>query len=82
MLKMIKRLGSIVFNATFNNICVISWQSVLLVEESEVHGEHHRPATSHLQTLSHYAMKQIACESHVKIHVSSIIQFEIYMIPM
>jgi hypothetical protein len=26
--------GVIVFNATFNNISVISWQSVLLVEET------------------------------------------------
>jgi hypothetical protein len=33
-----------VINATFNNISVISWQSVLLVEET---GENHRPATSH-----------------------------------
>jgi hypothetical protein len=30
----------IVFNTTFNNISVISWQSVLLVEET---GENHRP---------------------------------------
>jgi hypothetical protein len=30
-----------VFNATFNNISVISWQSVLLVEETEVHGENY-----------------------------------------
>jgi hypothetical protein len=36
-----------VFNATFNNISVILWQSVLLVEESEVPGENHRPAASH-----------------------------------
>jgi len=28
-----------VFNATFNNISVISWQSVLLVEETAVLGE-------------------------------------------
>jgi hypothetical protein len=28
-----------VFNATFKNISVISWQSVLLVEESGVPGE-------------------------------------------
>ena len=28
-----------VLNATFNNISVISWQSVLLVEESGVPGE-------------------------------------------
>ena len=30
-----------VFNATFNNISVISWRSVLLVEETEGPGENH-----------------------------------------
>jgi len=30
-----------VFNATFNNILVISWRSVLLVEETGVPGENH-----------------------------------------
>jgi len=34
-------------NATFNNILVISWRTVLLVEESGVPGENHRPVTSH-----------------------------------
>ena len=33
-----------VFNATFNNISAISWWSVLLMEESGVSGENHRPA--------------------------------------
>ena len=33
------RFRFIVFNATFNNISVISWQSVLLVEETGVPGE-------------------------------------------
>jgi len=37
----------IVLNATFNNISVISWRSILLVEETGVHGENHRPAASH-----------------------------------
>ena len=32
-----------VFNATFNNISVISWRSVLLVEEIGIPGENHRP---------------------------------------
>ena len=41
-----------VFNTTFNNISVILWQSVLLVEETVVLGENHWPATSHWQTLS------------------------------
>jgi hypothetical protein len=40
----------VVLGTTFNNISVISWQSVLLVEES---GENHRPVASHWQTLSH-----------------------------
>ena len=35
-----------VFNATFNNILVISWRSVLLVEETGVPGENHKSATS------------------------------------
>jgi len=42
-----------VFNATFNNISVISWQLVLLVEETGIPGENHRPTASHWQTLSH-----------------------------
>jgi hypothetical protein len=42
-----------VFNATFNNISVISWRSVLLVEETWEPGENHRPVASHSQTLSH-----------------------------
>jgi hypothetical protein len=36
-----------VLNATFNNISVISWRSVLLVEET---GENDRPVASHKQT--------------------------------
>jgi hypothetical protein len=35
------------FYATFNNISVISWQSVLLVEETGLPGENHRPAASY-----------------------------------
>jgi len=31
------------FNTTFNNISVIWWRSVLLVEEVGVLGENHRP---------------------------------------
>ena len=41
-------IGLLVFNATFNNISVISWRSVLLVEET---GKNHRPVAG--QTLSH-----------------------------
>ena len=36
----------LVFNAAFNYISAISWQSVLLVEVTEVSGENHRPANT------------------------------------
>jgi hypothetical protein len=42
-----------VFNAHFNNISVISWRSVSLVEEIGGPGENHRPVESHWQTISH-----------------------------
>jgi hypothetical protein len=41
-----------VFNSTFNNSSIISWQSILLVEETIVCGENHRPVSSDRQTLS------------------------------
>ena len=37
----------IVFNATFNNISVISWWSVVLMEETGGPSENHRPVASH-----------------------------------
>jgi hypothetical protein len=36
-----------VFNATFNNNSVISWQLVLLVEKTVVPGENYRPVASY-----------------------------------
>ena len=38
-----------VVNTIFNNISVISWQSVLLVEETGIPRENHQPAASHWQ---------------------------------
>ena len=38
--------GFVEFNATFNNISVISQRSVLLVEETGVPGENHRHVAS------------------------------------
>ena len=49
----IVRVRAIVFNATFKNISAMSWGSVLLVEETGVHRENHRPATCYWQALSH-----------------------------
>ena len=36
-----------VFNAAVNDNEVVWWQSVLLVEETRVPGENHRPVESH-----------------------------------
>jgi hypothetical protein len=36
-----------VFNATFNNISVISWGSILLVEQTEMLEENQLSAASH-----------------------------------
>jgi hypothetical protein len=41
------RVRVMVLNATLNNISVISWQSVLLVEETGVLGENHQLAANH-----------------------------------
>jgi len=49
-----------VFNATFNNISVISWRSVLLMEETGVSRKNHRPVASLHTTGSsqHYQFKR------------------------
>jgi hypothetical protein len=39
-----------VFNVTFNNISVISWRSVLLMEQTEVPRGNHWPVASHWHT--------------------------------
>ena len=49
-----------VFNATFNNISVISWWSVLLVEETGVPGENHWSVESYWPTLLHNVVSGIA----------------------
>jgi hypothetical protein len=41
-----------VFNTTFNNISVMSWLSILLMEETAVPRENHRPDASHWPSLS------------------------------
>ena len=54
-----------VFNVTFSNISAISWQSVLLVEET---GENHRHVASHSQTLSHNVALSIPGMGGIRTH--------------
>jgi hypothetical protein len=51
-----------VFNATFNNISVISWRSVVLVVQIGGPGENHRPVASHWQFLSQNVLHQALIE--------------------
>ena len=60
--------GFMVFNTTFNNMCVISWQSVLLVEETGVPRENHQTAASHPQTLSYNVVSSTPRPSRVQTH--------------
>jgi hypothetical protein len=46
----------VVYNATFNNISAIPWRSVLLVEETGVPGESHRPVSVIMLYRVHLAM--------------------------
>jgi hypothetical protein len=57
-----------VFNATFNNMSVISWQSVLLVEETGVPRENHRPVLSHWQTSSHNVVSSTPRLNAIRTH--------------
>jgi len=52
-------LTVMVFNASFNNISVISWQLVLLLEETGVPGENHRPAANKLTKLYHVMLYRV-----------------------
>ena len=55
----------LMFNATFNNILVISWWSVLLVEETGGPRENHRPVTN---ILSHNAVSSTPHLSGTRTH--------------
>ena len=56
-----------VFNATFNNISVISLWSVLLVEETRVPGEHHPGADPGFQVRGAHLKKLRRTEGGAKI---------------
>jgi hypothetical protein len=51
-----------------HNISIISWQSVLLVEESGVPRENQRPVVSHSQTLSHNVVSSTPRLNGIKTH--------------
>jgi hypothetical protein len=54
-----------VFHATFNNISAMSWQLVLLVEETGVPGENHRPVQV-TDTYSHLMLYLAELDSNSK----------------
>jgi hypothetical protein len=57
-----------VFIPTFNNILVISWQSVLLKDETGVPTQNHRPVKSQSQTLTHNVVSSTPRPSEIRTH--------------
>jgi hypothetical protein len=55
-------------NVTFQTTSAVSSLSVLLVEESGVPGENHRPVASHWQTFSHNVASSTSRLSEVRTH--------------
>jgi hypothetical protein len=66
-----------VFTATFINISVMSWWSVLLVEYTGVPGENHWPVASYWQTLSVVAASRVylfcSLQSRTRTHAALVI---------
>ena len=67
--------GVTVLNATFNNISVISWWSILLVEETTVLRENHRPVwqASYWQIWSHSVVSSTPRMNDIQTHNVSVI---------
>jgi len=55
------RASAMVFNFTLDNSSVISWQPVLLMDETGVPCENYWPAASYWQTFSHNVISNIPC---------------------
>jgi hypothetical protein len=64
------RVRVLVFNTTFNIISVISWRSVLLVEETGVPGENHRPVV--------YVIINISCDKYACVILNCTIMHQVY----
>ena len=57
-----------VFNTTFNNISVILWRSVLLVEVTGGHREIHRPVVSHHEDGIYHMCPSVMNDNEVRVN--------------
>ena len=67
-----------VFNSTFNNISVMSWWPLLLVEETR---EKHRPGESYWQTLSHHVSRTPRHEWGSNLHCTTLVIAQVVVNP-
>jgi len=61
-----------VFNTTFNNISVISWRSVLSVEETGILRENHRPSAV-TDKLYHINLHRVHLARHDRIELAKLV---------
>jgi hypothetical protein len=69
-----------VFNTIFNNISIILWRSVLLLEETGVSGENHQPDAFHRQNKTHNVVSSTPCLSGVQPDRHNIIEILLKMV--
>jgi len=67
-----------VFNATFNNISVISWRPVLVVEEAGVPGEDHEQATGKLYHLRMRVKCTLFCNLQRRVRTHAVLVMGLY----
>ena len=66
------------FNATFNNISVMSWRPVLVVEEAGVPGENHRPWASNWKHLRLRVEWTLFCNIQSWVRTHAVLVIDLY----
>ena len=60
------RVRVMVFNMELNNVSVISWQSVSLVDETVVPGDNHGSLANLWENLSHKVVSKTPCHDEIR----------------
>ena len=75
------RIRVVMFSATYYNIAIISWRSVLLVNETGAPRKKQRRTTNHEHTVSHHVVSSIPRLRRIQTH-SEYVVFTCKMTPI